>query len=270
MSTSKELRQQFASVYDTIIGRNDYDQNLRSYVFSKYSNGKYYSDCSSSGCATYNKIGLTTSLLNTAGMYNSSLFEKVNVQIVNGHILDSEFAKLRQADALMYVGNDPSRPLQIGHVEYIHTMGTKESDTKICGHGSGTPSYKNMKDYNTTRQASKATNGKAKGLICVLRRIKDDGSETKKEVPVGWNCDTDKNKWWYKLGDGTYPKNAWYKAYCNADKKYHWFLFDKDSWMLTGHQTFNGKEYYLCEAGDLLGACMISDKTGALSVLDAE
>ncbi|MGL5434293.1 MAG: hypothetical protein ACRDBO_02680, partial [Lachnospiraceae bacterium] len=177
MSTSKELRQSFANKYDEIIGRNIYDQNLRNYVLTPY-NGKYYSDCSSSICAVLNAIGATTSLLNTAGMYKAtSLFENVKVTITNGHIPDSEFSKLRQGDALMYVGNDPSRPLQIGHVEAIHTLGSNEATTQICGHGSNTPSYKNMKTYNTTRQASTAGNGKAKGLVAVLRRIKDDGSE---------------------------------------------------------------------------------------------
>lgn len=92
--------------------------------------------------------------------------------------------------------------------------------------------------------------------------------ETKTE-PTGWIFDSKENKWWFRWAGGHFPKNNWYRAYCASDKKYHWFLFDPDGWMLTGHQEFCGKEYYLCEAGPLIGACMASDENGALHCLDA-
>jgi len=258
--TSKETRQKFADTYDIIIGRNEYDQNKRQYVYTP-SAGKYYSDCSSSGCATYDKIGLPTSLLNTAGMYNSKLFEKVDVQIVNGHIAKSEFSKLRQADALMYVGNDSSRPLQIGHVEYIHTLGADEATTKLCGHGSGTPSCKVMSSYNTARQSSKASNGKAKGLICVLRRIPDDAVKYTK----GWNSDS--TGWWYADTESSYYKSCW--KVINGHKYY----FNSAGYAVQGEQTIDGKKYFfVSEKGhDLECALYIEDrKSGDGSMIVGE
>ena len=50
-------RAKFHDTYKTILGRNYYSQSLRAYVYKPYSNGKYYSDCSSSGIATLAKMG---------------------------------------------------------------------------------------------------------------------------------------------------------------------------------------------------------------------
>ena len=112
-------RVKFEEKYRTILGRNKYSQNLRGYVYSKYKDGKYYSDCSSSGMATLDAIGyyVGSYLLNTAGIYTSGLFEDVPVTIKNGHIMNPEVLKV--GDAVLYIGNDPSRPLQIGHVEWV-------------------------------------------------------------------------------------------------------------------------------------------------------
>lgn len=119
-------RTKYHDTYKTILGRNIYSQNLRSYVYKTY-NGKYYSDCSSSVCATFAKIGYNVSLLNTAGMYYSSLFEKVPVNISGGHITNPEILKV--GDCLMYAGSDPSRPLQIGHVESVYEIKSSTSNT---------------------------------------------------------------------------------------------------------------------------------------------
>ena len=119
-------RKKFHDTYKTILGRNVYSQSLRSYVYSKYK-GKYYSDCSSSGCGTFKKIGYKVSLLNTAGIYKSSLFETVPVKIKNGHITNPEVLKV--GDAILFVGSDPSRPLQIGHVEYVYEIKTASKST---------------------------------------------------------------------------------------------------------------------------------------------
>ena len=86
---------------------------------------------------------------------------------------------------------------------------------------------------------------------------------------VGWIYDSNAKKWWYRYGDGNYPKNDWFKAYCASDKKYHWFLADSDGWMLTGRQEFGGKVYYLEEIGPLMGACMQSGPSGELSYMEA-
>lgn len=113
-------RQRFREAYKRILGRNVYSQPLRAYVYDKYKDGKYYSDCSSSGMAAMQQAGYPVTLLNTAGIYQSKFFEEVPVQISAGHVLNPEV--LRVGDALLFVGSDPSRPLQIGHVEYVYEM----------------------------------------------------------------------------------------------------------------------------------------------------
>ena len=114
-------RQEFHDTYKIILGRNYYNQDLRNYVFSKY-RGNYYSDCSSSGMATMQKIGLSTGgLLNTVGIKNSSLFENVPVNISNGHIINPEILKV--GDCILFAGN-VTRPSEkyCGHVEYVYEI----------------------------------------------------------------------------------------------------------------------------------------------------
>lgn len=112
-------RQLFKNAYKSILGRNYYSQDLREYVFTPYK-GRYYSDCSSSGDACYKKAGHDVGWLNTAGIYESSKFESVPVIIKEGHVQNPDI--LKEADALLFVGNDPRRPLQIGHVEFIYEI----------------------------------------------------------------------------------------------------------------------------------------------------
>lgn len=109
----------FHNLYSTILGRNSYNQELRQYVYVPRS-GKYYSDCSSSGCATYQKCGFEISLMNTAAMLNSDLFFDVPVIIKDGHITNPDV--LRVGDALLYAGNINRPSLNyVGHVEYIYS-----------------------------------------------------------------------------------------------------------------------------------------------------
>lgn len=119
----------FHDTYKTILGRNYYSQSLRAYVYRKYSNGRYYSDCSSSGIATLAKIGFKFPYyLNTAGIYtNDDLFEDVPVKIKDGHITNPEV--LEVGDAILYIGNDPARPKQIGHVEWVYAVPAKTTKT---------------------------------------------------------------------------------------------------------------------------------------------
>lgn len=112
-------RQRFHDAYKSIFGRNYYSQDLREYVFTPYK-GRYYSDCSSSGDACFAKAGHDVGWLNTAGQYTSSKLEDVPVVIKNGHVQNPEVLKV--GDCLLFVGNDPSRPKQIGHVEYIYEL----------------------------------------------------------------------------------------------------------------------------------------------------
>lgn len=122
-------RVRFEAKYRTILGRNRYSQSLRGYVYTKYGDGKYYSDCSSSGMATLRAIGYSVGsyLLNTAGIYYSDLFEDVPVRIVDGHIANPEVLKV--GDAVLYIGNDPTRPKQIGHVEWVAIIDVKTGKT---------------------------------------------------------------------------------------------------------------------------------------------
>jgi hypothetical protein len=115
-----KLRQAFHGEYKTLLGRNRYSQTRREYVYTPYTDGEYYSDCSSSGCGAYKRIGLKVSLLNTAGIYYSDLFEDVPVKIKNGHITNPEI--LQVGDAILFAGDDASRPLQIGHVEFVYEI----------------------------------------------------------------------------------------------------------------------------------------------------
>ena len=109
-------RQQMHDTYATIIGRNIYSQLWRLYCYVKR-DGQYYSDCSSSICKTAEQIGVYGySNLNTAGMHYK--MEKVEEVIIeNGIIQNPEVLQI--GDALMFKGSDPSRPLQIGHVEMV-------------------------------------------------------------------------------------------------------------------------------------------------------
>ena len=124
-------RAKFEERFRTILGRNKYSQDLRGYVYTKYKDGKYYSDCSSSGMATLKVIGYKVGdyLLNTAGIYyEDDYFEDVPVRIQNGHITNPEILKV--GDAVLYIGNDPSRPLQIGHVEWVAAMPVSPQDAQ--------------------------------------------------------------------------------------------------------------------------------------------
>lgn len=118
MTSIKE--QTFHDTYKTILGRNSYNQDLRQFVYTPHK-GRYYSDCSSSGCATYQKIGFEIPLLNTAAMLGSDLFEDVPVKIIAGHITNPEV--LRVGDALLFAGNINRPNLSyVGHVEYVYQL----------------------------------------------------------------------------------------------------------------------------------------------------
>lgn len=113
-------RQNFHDTYRSILGRNSYSQDLRQFVFTPYK-GRYYSDCSSSGCATYRMVGFEMPLMNTAAMLGSDLFEDVPVKIIAGHIVNPEV--LRVGDALLFAGNiDRPSLAYVGHVEYVYEI----------------------------------------------------------------------------------------------------------------------------------------------------
>lgn len=165
---AEEKRKRVLEQYKKMLGRNIYSQDitLRECAVEPYKDGKYYSDCSSSIRRAYRAadIGLDNIGGNTAGIHQKGRL--VPVTIVNGQIKDPE--KLRKGDCMMFRGNDPSRPLQIGHVEMY------AGEKKLWGHGSGKPKEKNMESYLEARYHQKASNGKDRGIVEVRRFIEDD------------------------------------------------------------------------------------------------
>lgn len=116
-------REAFVKHYKQILGRNLYSQAAakRVCVYTPYTDGRYYSDCSSSGCATYRLTYPNTPLTNTAGMLTKTRYwQEVDVGIRDGHITAPEALEI--GDALLFAGDNPARVRQIGHVEYVYEM----------------------------------------------------------------------------------------------------------------------------------------------------
>ena len=90
--TAQEKRQAVTDKYRGILGRNLYSQPRRTYCFKKYSNGKYYSDCSSSIALSYNAAGCPIrdrsgyACPNTVGMMQSPDLQDVAAEIRSGVI----------------------------------------------------------------------------------------------------------------------------------------------------------------------------------------
>ena len=124
-------RTAYHNKYETILGRNYYSQNKRKYCYVKYSDGRYYSDCSSSQMLTLSAIGLDMPDYNTEGIYDSSRFERVPVNIVNGHITNPDVLKI--ADMLLYAGADPDRAKReyVGHVEGVYAFANDSGGAEI-------------------------------------------------------------------------------------------------------------------------------------------
>lgn len=78
--------------------------------------------------------------------------------------------------------------------------------------------------------------------------------------------------WWYRLEDGSYPANQWMLI------NHHWYLFNRDGYMVTGWHRWDGKVcdpddgsgdwYFLdqTDGGSLEGACWHSRENGAMEV----
>ena len=171
--TATEKRAAVIRKYEEILGRNKYSQPKRDYCYKKYSDGKYYSDCSSSVSYAYKEAGLSFGILNTVGMYQSKKLVDVPVEIKNGIIQNPEV--LRPGDMLLFAGTDTSRAYAgyVGHVEMVAKI--SGNTVTIYGHGSGTPRSTEMNAYCKSRFNSKTkTKVGNKGLIKVRRYIQDD------------------------------------------------------------------------------------------------
>ena len=180
MPTAAEKRAAVIRTYETILGRNKYSQPRRSYAFKKYSDGKYYSDCSSSVALAYKYAGYPfydnngSYNPNTVGMYQAKSLKDVPVIIEKGIIQNPEI--LRPGDMLLFAGTDSSRSYAgyVGHVEMVAKI--ECGRVTIYGHGSGTPRATEMNAYCKSRYSKKtSTKLGHRGLIRVRRFIWDDG-----------------------------------------------------------------------------------------------
>lgn len=193
--TANEKRRAVADKYRGILGRNRYSQPRRVYCFRKYSDGKYYSDCSSSIALSYKEAGYPirdragNTCPNTVGMMQSPDLQDVDVKIRDGIIQNP--TELRVGDLLLFAGTDASRAYAgyVGHVEMVYKISSKGAVT-ICGHGSGTPRTTEMNAYCRSRFKQKTGNTKLghKGLIAVKRRIAEDeqdGSKNETQTDKG-------------------------------------------------------------------------------------
>ena len=170
--TADEKRKQVVKAYKSIIGRNKYSKQLRDYCMTPYSDGCFYSDCSSSICYCYKASGIGINIMNTVGMFTSSRLTTVDVVIKNGQIVNTDV--LRVGDILLFAGTDLSRWYAqcVGHAEMVADIDV--SGVILYGHGSGVPTAKDMKAPCRSRYNAKTkTPIGNKGIVKVVRIIND-------------------------------------------------------------------------------------------------
>lgn len=181
MATATEKRAAVVEKYRTILGRNRYSQPKRAYAFKKYSDGKYYSDCSSSIALAYKEAGYPfydnngSYNPNTVGMYQAKSLKDVPIEIKNGIIQNPEV--LRPGDMLLFAGSDNSRKYAdcVGHVEMVAII--NGSKITLYGHGSGTPRATEMNAYCKSRYNQKTSTVIGnKGLLKVRRFFWDEAA----------------------------------------------------------------------------------------------
>lgn len=211
MATANEKRAAVVAKYKSILGRNRYSQAKRAYAFRKYSDGKYYSDCSSSIALSYKQAGYPlrdnsgNTCPNTVGMYQSNELADVPVTIKSGVIQNPE--ALRPGDMLLFAGSDNSRRYAdcVGHVEMVAAI--SGGRVTLYGHGSGTPRATEMNAYCKSRYASKTgTVIGNKGLLKVRRLIPDDAATPEAPEDSGESVTIAPGSWNVRSGPGTaYP-----------------------------------------------------------------
>lgn len=224
-----EGRKQFHDKYSEIIGRNSYSQNLRQFVYTPYGS-RYYSDCSSSICATYQQIGYDVSLLNTAGIYNSNLFENVDVTIISGHIMDPD--KLKVGDCILFAGN-PGRPKDIGHVEAVFEICREKTyeEHPIKATLKVEATQLNVREHPDVE--SKIIGTLHAGALVEADAKSGEWFKTKKgwisrKLVMGWIQEENKKWWWCECG--SYPQH------CAKDINGEEYHFDRDGWMIDGER----------------------------------
>lgn len=238
MVTANEKRRAVVAKYKTIIGRNKYSQAKRGYAFEKYSDGKYYSDCSSSIALAYKYAGYPfydnsgSYNPNTVGMYQSKNLVDVPVKIKNGIIQNPEILQL--GDMLLFAGTDNSRRYAdcVGHVEMVGKI--ENGKVTLYGHGSGTPRAIEMNSYCRSRYSKKASTVIGnRGLLKVRRFIVDDDNDTEKEIVTGSAIEV-KNGCNVHVRTGP-SKN--YKSLTTAKSGDKFPLLDTNGWIPVCHNT---------------------------------
>lgn len=220
---TSELEKKFHDTYAKILGRNIYSQSLRQYIYSPYKDGKYYSDCSSSGCGTYKVIGLACPLFNCAEIYkNDVYFEDVDVTIKNGHIMNPDI--LRTGDALLFRGNTAGRPLGISHVEYVYEFQT-DTIKEVTGTVTVTTdsNLRNGPDGQIVGLAK--TDSKLEVSQKCGKWLNTDKGWISRNLVIGWLFEDDHGeaRKWY-LEKGTYPSS------CVKEIDGKLYAFDKEGW----------------------------------------
>lgn len=218
-------RDNFRALYGSILGRNVYDQNRRQFVYTPY-RGRYYSDCSSSGCATYQRIGCEISLLNTAAMLNSDLFEDVDCGIKDGHIQHPE--RLKVGDALLYAGNINRPSLSyVGHVEYVYDVPWLPGSGWDCSGGE----WQYIEDGEPVRDEWRYIDGRWYVFDAAGRMIHDS-----------WHLDS--GVYYYVGADGGMLSGQW------LDYRGDWYYLDADGRMVTDAYVHSSRGWcYINEYG---------------------
>ena len=144
MATAEEKRLAVRNKYREILGRNNYnDSSMRKHVYHKASDGKYWSDCSSSVSGTYRELGYDIPWMRTTDRWDSDLFVDVPVIIKNGVIQNP--GVLRIGDILLFADTHSSRK-PWGYVGHVEMVGEISGNTvHIYGHGSAHPKRREMK-----------------------------------------------------------------------------------------------------------------------------
>lgn len=183
---------------------------MRNYCYKPYKDGKYYSDCSSSIILTFQAAGFKFPwTLNTAGIYESDLFEKVPVILKNGHIVNPEV--LKEFDCLLYRGNDPTRPLQIGHVEAVYEIRNKNRDDKTGWIYDGKHWYYREKPCKNVRGW--------KSIVSAQDGFKYWYYFNNSGIMVaGWQCID--GEWWYFEPTGSYQGALYHTDSRGAQSKW--------------------------------------------------
>lgn len=246
-------RARFHDLYRDIIGRNIYSQDLREYCYTPYK-GRYYSDCSSSIILTYKQIGHKFPwTLNTAAIYQSDLFETVPVRIVNGHVTNPEVLKV--GDCLLFAGNDPSRPLQIGHVEAVYELPSGsfeefEVSTGTAGMVSTT---------QLTVRSGPGTEYQSIGSI-------QSGTPV---YPTKKAFASNGVRWYYSPALLGWVSGKYLTGWVKEQSGRWWYAIPEDRWYASSVQVINGSAYAFGEDGYMVADSDIvfhADSDGSLTL----